>query len=236
MGCIQSGKGYFEIKHTDEQAIRLYEKEIGSFSIDFKQVQQKLIINHEKICPPTVKRIIEQELCQGFYKSILENSYFTKTDDSDKLNYYDSEKILSLLFLLTAPSLINNQNTYYYDKAYYLFLKSKEEDNDDLNIGLEKNSNLTKIFKLLVEIACVQFPQSYCNIKRITVPESIKSFSDKLESITNYLVDDLFTVKGKMENSISFDDLKNKFSYNSYYLSSGYIREMAFEYLKSLNK
>lgn len=236
MGCIQSGKGYFEVKNSEEQAIRMFEKEIGSFSIDFRQLQQKLIINPEKVSIPTVKRVVEQELCQGFYKVILENSYFTIEDTTDKSVYYNSNKVLALLFLLTAPSLINNQFTYYYDKAYYLFLKSKEDDSDDLNLGIEKNTSLISFFKLLVEISCVYFPSSYQTLKRISSSESLKNFNDKLDEITNFLIDDLFTVKGKKENSISFDELKNKFSSNSYYLTSGYIREIAFEYLKTLNK
>lgn len=236
MGCIQSGKGYFEVKNSEEQAIRLFEKEIGSFSIDFRQLQQKLIINPEKVSIPTVKRVVEQELCQGFYKVILENSYFTIEDTTDKSVFYNSNKVLALLFLLTAPSLINNQFTYYYDKAYYLFLKSKEDDSDDLNLGIEKNTSLISFFKLLVEISCVYFPSSYQTLKRIPASESLKNFSGKLDEITNFLIDDLFTIKGKKENSISFDELKNKFSSNSYYLTSGYIREMGFEYLKTLNK
>lgn len=236
MGCIQSGKGYFEVKNSEEQAIRMFEKEIGSFSIDFRQLQQKLIINPEKVSIPTVKRVVEQELCQGFYKVILENSYFTIEDTTDKSVFYNSNKVLALLFLLTAPSLINNQFTYYYDKAYYLFLKSKEDDSDDLNLGIEKNTSLISFFKLLVEISCVYFPSSYQTLKRIPSSESLNNFKDKLDEITNFLIDDLFNIKGKKENSISFDELKNKFSSNSYYLTSGYIREMAFEYLKTLNK
>lgn len=234
MGCLQSGpKSYFETDNSEERSIRKWEKDIGSFTVDFNMIHQKLSYSNDAYNSAVVKRISDQFFNQSFFKVIDKNSFFLKDSDESCLN---SNKILSLFFLLSTPGLVSSKYNSYSDKAYYLYLKSRENAEDDLDEALTKGEKLREFIKVLTEVSCIGFAGAYYknqgNGERGLIIEAKKG----VDGMVDYIVDCIFTINGSKVDVLSFKDLKNKFSNDLYFLSSGYIREKASEFLNKQEK
>lgn len=233
MGCLQSGpKSYFEPDNSEEREIRKWEKEIGSFTVDFNMIHQKLSYSNDAYNSTVVKRISDQFFNQSFFKIIDKNPFFIKGSD-DSL---DSNKVLALFFLLSTPGLITSKYNSYSDKAYYLYLRSRGNAEDDLDEALTKGESLRDFIKVLTEVACIGFAGAYYkhqgNGERGLIIEAKKG----VDAMVDYIVDCIFTINGNKVDVLSFKELKNKFSNDIYFLSSGYIREKASEYLNKKEK
>lgn len=239
MGCLQVGRSYFDFKNVEERDIRRWEKDIGSFSVEFNQVYQRLMIDLDTIHQATVKRVLEQEFSQDFYKIVNENDYFKvkRTSDSGEVSIsYDVNKIIGLVFLLSAPGIISNKFTYYSDKAFYVFLRSKANEEDDLSLALTKSHQLNILVSTLVEVACKGETGSFFKLKGLEEHGLIKELTSKQEVITDYIINDLFTLKNQKVDSLTFKELKEKFTNDSYFFSGGYFREKAIDCVTGLNQ
>jgi hypothetical protein len=236
MGCLQVGRSYFDIKNVEEKDLRKWEKEVGSFSVDFNQVYQRLMVDLETLNPVMVKRVIESEFSQDFYKIFNQNDFFKIKSTDDAENFvYDFNKVVGLVFLMSAPGMMNNKFTYYIDKAYYLFLRAKANEEDDLSQALDKSDNLRKLVENLTEVACIGATNSFFAIKNLPEHGILKEINAKKSEISAFIIDDLFTIKNKQYESLSFKELKEKFTNDSYFFSSGYFREKALECIAKLN-
>lgn len=241
MGCLQLGRSYFDFKNVEERDMRRWEKEIGAFSVDFNLVYQRLMVDLKTIHPSIVKRVLETEFSPEFFKVVSENPYF-KTKQLDEnlqetgVEVYDFNKVVGLVFLLTAPGTLANKFTYYSDKAYYLFLRSKCNEEDDLSQALTKSEELRKVITCLTEVACEGETGSFFKLKHIEEKGIIKELLSKIDVISQYIMEDLFTIKDKPVESLSFKELKDKFGSDSYFFSGGYFREKALECISKQNE
>ena len=234
MGCLQSGpKSYFETDNSEERSIRKWEKDIGSFTVDFNMIHQKLSYSNDAYYSAVIKRISDQFFNQSFFKVIEKNSFFLKGSDE---NILDSNKIIALFFLLSTPGLITSKYNSYSDKAYYLYLRSRENAEDDLDEALTKGEKLREFIKLLTEVSCIGFAGSYYKIQGSEERGLIIEAKKGVDRMIDYIIDCIFTLNGNKVDVLSFKDLKNKFSNDMYFLSSGYIREKATEYLNKQEK
>lgn len=241
MGCLQLGRSYFDFKNVEERDMRRWEKEIGAFSVDFNLVYQRLMVDLKTIHPSIVKRVLESEFSPEFYKVVSENPYFKvkQVDENGQetgVEVYNFNKVVGLVFLLSAPGTLANKFTYYSDKAYYLFLRSKCNEEDDLSQALTKSEELRKVINCLTEVACEGETGSFFKLKQIEEKGIIKELLSKIDDISKYIMDDLFTVKDKQVESLSFKELKDKFGNDSYFFSGGYFREKALECISKLNE
>ena len=235
MGCLQVGRSYFDFKNVEERDIRKWEKEIGSFSVEFNQVYQRLMVDLDSIHPSIVKRVIESEFSQDFYKIISENPFFKKTREETGEETLDVNKVVGLVFLLSAPGIVSNKFTYYCDKAFYVFLRSKANEEDDLSLALTKSEQLRLLISSFVEISCKGETGSFFKLKGLEEHGLIKELTNKQEEITNYIINDLFSIKNQKVDTLSFKELKDKFTNDAYYFSGGYFREKALECVAAQN-
>mmetsp|Transcript_41759 Transcript_41759/g.43763 ORF Transcript_41759/g.43763 Transcript_41759/m.43763 type:complete len:240 (-) Transcript_41759:91-810(-) len=235
MGCLQVGRSYFDFKAVEERDIRRWEKEVGAFSVDFNQVYQRLMIDLKTIHPSIVKRVIESEFSQQFYQIISENDFFKVREEEGDSFVYDFNKVIALVFLMSAPGVIANKFVYYSDKAYYLFLRSKSNEEDDLSVALTKSEQLINLVSCLSQVACEGETGSFFKLKHMDEKGLIKELMGKNEEITKFIIEDLFSIKGQKVESLSFKELKDKFGSDNYFFSSGYFREKAFQCIQSLS-
>jgi len=238
MGCLQVGKSYFDFKNIEERDIRKWEKDVGAFSVDFNQIYQRLMVELTTLHPAMVKRVIESEFTQDFYKIFTQNEFFQvkSFDETGQESFvYDFNKVVGLVYLMSAPGMLNNKYTYYVDKAYFLFLRSKANEEDDLSLALDKSENLYKLVENLTEVACLGETTSFFTIKNLPEHGILKEINAKRPEISKFIVEDLFTLKGKQVQSLSFKELQEKFTNDSYFFTSGYFREKALECIAKQN-
>lgn len=227
MGCCQSGKSYFDINNADEKDIRRFEKEIGGFAIDFNVVNQKISSDTETLKADAIKRIVKDLFSEEF-KKVVSDSFFVKADNQTQL---DASKIISLIYLVTSQGIVSSQYASYPDKAYYFYIKSKSAEEEDLSRGLSKDSNLLSTLKDLTEVA-LAFSKIYFTVKKVDERGIVSEALNKLDDIAEFVAKDLFTIKGKEVDVLSFSELKEKFSSDPYFFSGGYFREKSVEYLQ----
>ena len=226
MGCFGStNKSYFEIDNAEEKGIRKFEKENGSFTVDFSFILQKLSFATDTLKQGYVKHISEKFFSPKFYNIIESNNYF-KIDDNGK-TYLDCKKVVALFFLLTCSSVVSNKTSAYNDKAYYLYLKGKGKQEDDLDEGLTKDESLLNFIKLLIEVSCYGFLSSYYQIQGIEKRGLILEIQNQIDKLADIVIDSLFTVSNNKVDVLSFKELRSKFDNDSYFFSSGYFREKA---------
>ena len=238
MGCLNSGKSYFEIGNIDEKDLRKWEKDVGAFAVDFSQVFQRLMIDLKTIHPTIVKRVIESEFTSDFYAALNNTNFFKttiKSDDGSNVEVFDFDKVVSFIYLLSAPGVLANKFTHYSDKAYYLFLRAKANEEDDLSIGLQKCEHLTNLITNFTQVACLGETRAFFKAKSMEEKGIVREFESKISGIADFIIEDLFTIKNEKVNSLSFKELKDKFGNDQFFMSSGYIREKAFDYLASQN-
>jgi hypothetical protein len=234
MGCIQFGKSYFDLNNVEERDIRRWEKDIGSFAIDFNQVYQKISHEVNAYKKPLIKRVTEQDFSSQFYRIFTETDFYTKQVDGVEM--YDAAKVAVQFFLLTSQGMIANKYSYYSDKTYFFYLRCKTREEEDLAQGLTKDSDLKAFVSLLVEVACIGFPRVYFKVKNIDERGLIKEAANHIEDIADFVISDLFTVKGQKVDLLSFNELKERFGSDNYFFSSGYFRAKGIEYLQTLGK
>jgi len=231
MGCLQTGKkSYFEVNNSEEKMVRKWEKDIGSFSVDFNIIQQRLTIAGHSYNKSLIKKVCESLFSPVFY-SIFENSkFFTDVDGN-----YNVEKIISLFFLLSSTAVVSNKHISYFDKSYYIYLKSRTNPEDELDEAFVKSSSLTEFIKSLIKISCIGFLSAYYKVHSIPERGLIGELSDdQIEKVSIFIINEIFSLGGNKVDVLSFKELSNKFSNDIFFLSSGYIREQTYNYF--LNK
>lgn len=234
MGCMQFGKSYFEINNVDERDMRKWEKDIGCFAVDFNLIYQKISHEINSYKKGLIKRLSEDHFSATFYKIFSESTFFDK--DVNGVTLYDAEKTSALFFLLTSQGMIANKYSYYSDKTYFLYLRSKTREEEDLAQGLTKDEELRKFVSLLIQVACIGLPKAYYKIKGIEERGIVLEVESHIADIAEYVIDDLFTVKGQKVDLLSFNELKERFGSDNYFFCSGYFRAKSVEYLQTLNK
>ena len=236
MGCFGStNKSYFEIDNAEEKGIRKFEKDNGSYTVEFNQILQKLSFASDVLKEGYIKQISEKFFGPNFYNSVIEgNEYFIVEVDGKK--YLDSNKVTALFFLLTCSGVVNNKSSCYIDKAYYLYLKGKGKPEDELDEGLTKDEYLLNFLKLLIEVSCLGFLSSYYKTQGIEKRGLILEIKSKTDALADSIIDSLFTVANNKVDVLSFKEIKNKFSNDTYFFSSGYFREQAIALLNIKSK
>lgn len=234
MGCIQFGKSYFDLSNVEERDIRRWERDIGSFAIDFNQVYQKISHEVDAYSKPLIKRVSEQDFSAQFYRIFTETNFYEK--EVSGVSMFDASKVAVQFFLLTSQGMIANKYSYYSDKTYFFYLRCKSREEEDLAQGLTKDEELKKFVSLLVEVACIGFPRVYFKVKGVDERGLIKEAESHIGDIADFVISDLFTVKGQKVDLLSFNELKERFGSDNYFFSSGYFRAKGIEYLQSLNK
>lgn len=228
MGCLQTGKkSYFEINNSEEKQIRKWEKEIGSFSFDFNTLQQRLTNTSKSYSKTLIKKVSNTQISSFFY-SIFENSSFFLEEDGN----FNVQKTIALLFLLSSPAVVSNKHISYFDKSYFIYLKSRTNPEDELDEAFIKSSSLTEFIRILVQVSCFGFLKSY--YKAQSIPE--RGLLDELkeeqvDKVSLFIIEELFSLGGNKVDVLSFKELSNKFSNDVFFMSSGYIREMVYCYL-----
>ncbi len=226
MGCLGStNKTYFEIDNAEEKAIRKFEKDNGSFTVEFNLILQKLSFASDVFKEGFIKQISEKYFGPKFYSIIDSNDFFSVEVEGKK--YLDSKKVTALFYLLTCSGVVNNKTSCYNDKAYYLYLNGKGKPEDDLDEGLTKDESLLNFIKLLIEISCFGFLSSYYKTQGIEKRGLILEIQSQTDKLADLVIDSLFTVANNKVDVLSFKEIKNKFSNDAYYFSSGYFREQA---------
>lgn len=234
MGCVNTDTSYFNTYISEEESkIREWEKEISCFTVDFNTVYKKLLVDLEVINKIVAKRVIENQLSPEFYNVIERNEYFIKTIKHEDTEFigYDFNKVIALLYLLTAPGFLSNNYTNYFDKAYYLFIRSKSNEEDDLSHAFTRNINFNEIVKVLILTVSKGEVFSYLKLKEISDDRIINQVEENIDKIAEYIIEDFFTVDKKKVEFLSFEELNKKFSDFPYYFTGGHIREKSLEYL-----
>lgn len=236
MGCIQFGKSYFDVNLADERDLRKFENDLDAYTIDFHQIYQKIAHELNYYNTSFIKQILDNDFNNKFYDYLLkESNYFHCKIDEDVM--IEANKVTSLIFLLSSSGFIANKFQYYSDKAYYFYLRCSYRDDEELNRSLTKNDDSLKTFIYqLVEIACIIFPRIYYKINKLDEKSLIKQAEESINEIVKFIINDLFTIKGKSNETLSFNELKEKFSNDNYYFSCGYVRAKGIECLNSLGK
>lgn len=227
---MKASTSYLDPKNSEEREIRKWEADIGSFQIDFNQILQRIMHDRNILNLKQVQRASSEEFSNEF------NEFFKQTDYFNQLTngkvFLNSVKVSYLFFLLTSQGIINNRSMNYPDKAYFLFLRSKDREEDDLSQGMDKyNERLRSVVRNLVEIACIVEPQVFMKVRGVNREGTFKEIANNIEETVDHVIDDLFTLSKKSVDALSFKDLKDRFNSDNYFFSSGYIRVKAIEVL-----
>ena len=111
------------------------------------------------------------------------------------------------------------------------------DEEDDLNIAIEKtDDNLKNFISLLLEIT-FELTSFYMTQKRLLDVEYIKEITTKKnkENICSFILNNMFKKdQGNNDKVTSFNnaDLTSAFMMNRWFLTPGYFRESAFELAK----
>lgn len=229
MGCLQVGKSYFDFNNVEERDLRKWEKDIGSFSLDFNHFQQRFIIGSKSIHSTIVRRVVEATFSREFYRMIQENSFFKVEQEGNSQDYLDINKILALTFLLTAPGLkCSSHCDKFFDKALYIYSKSKSNEEEDMSLAMTKNENLKEFVRTLVLTASEGEATSFFKIKSLDEKGIINKVAENVDKIVDFIIEDLFTGSKKERlESLSFSELNLRFSVDPFFFSGGYFREKA---------
>lgn len=228
MGCLQTGKrSYFDVNNSEERQIRKWEKEIGSFSFEFNTLQQRLTNTSKAYSKSLIKKVCESMITPVFYSIFESSSFFYEADGN-----YNIQKVIALFFLLSSPAVVSNKHISYYDKSYYIYLKSRMNPEDELDEAFIKSSGLTEFISVLVKISCFGFLSAYYKAQSIPERGLVDELKeDEVDKVTLFIIEDLFSLGGNKVDVLSFKELSNKFSNDVFFMTSGYIREKTYCYL-----
>lgn len=233
--CMKNSTSYLDPKNSEEKEIRRWEADIGSFQIDFNQIYQRIMHDRNVLNPKQVQKAASEEFSNNFTEFFNQTDYFNQLTNGK--TYLNSVKVSYLFFLLTSQGIINNRSMNYPDKAYFLYLRSKDREEDDLSQGMDKhNERLRNVVRNLVEIACVVEPQVFMKARGVNREGTFKEIANNLDETVDHVIDDLFTLNKKSVDALSFKDLKDRFNSDNYFFSSGYMRVKAIEVLDLRSK
>lgn len=232
MGCINVSKSYFDINNSEERELRKWEKELGAYTIDFNQIHQKIAHKLTSISVKIIKRITEQHFSSAFAK-LFDNEFFFYEGNKDEI---DINKATILFFLLTSQGMITSSFSFYTDKSYYFYLQVKNREEEELSEALTKDSEMKKFIVSLIDVACVGFPRIYLKNTNQAEKGVVNEIANNKEAFAEFLMDDLFVIKGAPVEVLSFTDLKDKFGADNYFMNGGYIREKVPAFLASRPK
>lgn len=249
MGCIQIKKSYFNLDNVQERDIRRWEKEIGSYIIDFKEINQKLCFSSKSIPYSILERVIKSDFSDELMKVFISSESYmitdtdtntdtnsNKTDNLNKTPLFNNEKIINTCFLLSSPCSLSSNSLFYNDKSYFLYSNIKSLDEDSMEDAIFKNEILLKkvIFDLVT--ATISLTEAYFKLKSLSDKGIINEVNKHVNEICEYIINDMFKVRDGNCQTLSYKDVKDKFVEDMFFFSSGYFRVKALECIELINK
>lgn len=227
--CLKTSMAYLDPKSNEEREIRNWEASLGCFSIEFNRCQQRIMNSRVKLPVRQVEKVMEEEFTQEF-KVFLQAEDLQTTVDGAK--YIHAEKLGYLFFLLSAQGIVYNNSTYYSDKAFFIYLRTKDREEDDLSQGIDSNnSRLKEVTRSLCQLACETIPRMYYKTSGLSREGFLEELHSAVDGATDLAIKDLFTVGGKLQDILDLKQLKGKFNEENFFFSSGFFREKAYEYM-----
>lgn len=229
--CIPNKHNYTDVENNNELEIREWEiKKLICFKKSFNFIINQS--NFDSLLIPT--KSAEVFLLKFFSKEvseIIKRRYFI-----EKNEMINVKKLEALIFLITIPETKRSESISYYDKSIYVIQEVLINQEDDLNCIIEENNTkLSSFLKMIIEVTfeiCGYFKEikakqndEDCYVSEIC-SQSIKKISQMvIRSFSNQI---------KEKKSISFNnkDLSDAFNFNKWFLTSGFIRECAFNVMK----
>ena len=240
--CTNSRMFYTDIQITEEHNIRKFEEEtLSAFSSSFSYIRNRSQFNSNLLHKNKTDLFLRKEFSQNMEKLVDNSFYKTKLDNSE---FYDYNKIISLIFLLSRPEQQKNERSNYYDKASFILTEINSNEDEQLNNPVERNNfNLSKLLELLFDITLniTDFYLSNKNLNDDSYFKEVKNaFStENRDKFKEFLLNNLFyKQKGKEELNkvINIHDINKAYSEDTWFLTSGHIRETAFEFSTSKRK
>lgn len=226
--CAVSKVFYTDVDSEDELNIRKFEEtNIGAFKMTFNSFLHKLSLQSNFESSSKVENLIKELFGEECVKLIKDNKIF-KTGD-----LYSVSKIKALAFLITRSELIVSDQAKYYDKSSYLIQEILINEEENLNQAIDvHNPRLNEILSVMIEVALDGLSRFYLEQNKITSCKYCEEiFKLKKNLIAEYIIKN---VTKKSDNSrteesmFSFKDLNMKFKSDNWFLTAGYIREIAF--------
>lgn len=238
MGCIQIKKSYFNLDNIQERDIRRWEKEIGSYIIDFKEVNQKLCFSSKSIPYSILERIIKSDFSDELMKVFISSESYMINDNKMKSEepLFNNEKIIYTCFLLSSPCSLSSNSLFYNDKSYFLYANIKSFDEDSMEDAIFKNEDLLKKVVFDLVKATITLTAAYFKLKNVNDKGIIDEVNNHVNEICEYVINDMFKVRDGYCQTLSYKDVKDKFVEDMFFFSSGYFRMKALECIGLINK
>lgn len=233
---------YTDVDNNYEYNIRKFEQDnLNAFTKTFSSIRNKSNFNSNLLDKEQTQNFLKEEFSTTIEK-VINNEFYLRP--LDNYQYYDYNKILSMIFLLSKHEYKVNGKINYVDKAFYLIQEINSNEEDPLNKPIEKNNkNLFNIVDILCGIS-LNIINTYLSINEVNDDSYFKIIIDILSTNENslkfkqYLIKSLFYDKknsNKDLDVLSIYDLNYLFKNYNWFLSTGHIRELAYEFTKSTN-
>jgi hypothetical protein len=141
-------------------------------------------------------------------------------------------KIKALAFLITRSELITSDQAKYFDKSAYLIQEILVNEEENLNMPIDVyNPKLKEILLTMIEVSLDGISKFYMSQSNNTDCRYLEElFKLSKDSIAEYIIKNVTKKSdgGKTEESMfNFKDLNIKFKSDNWFLTAGYIREIA---------
>lgn len=234
--CSPKREFYTDVDKEEELDARKYEEQkLGAFKMTFSSYKAKLNFHVKDEKQNKVIPMLKEELGNDMAQ-LVQNSKIFKEGDSDRISV---KKLRALGLLLTRPEKVHTDSKNYIDKATYLIQEILVNEEEDLKSPIEvNNSNLKEVLSLLVEVALDGITKSYLESNGVQLRYFEEIFKLRKENIVEFIIKNV-TMRGvgtktnekeaEQAKLFNFSDLNSKFEADKWFLTSGYIRELAYD-------
>lgn len=228
--CAVTRIFYTDVDNQDELEIRKFEEEkLNAYTYTFNSFKSKLSLNSNFESENKIINTFSKELGSEVINIIKTSTVFKQGE------LYNVTKLKALVFLLTRPELLVHQKQKYFDKASFLVQEILTNEEDKLNSPIEiQNENLKKLLEVLVEVSLNAITKYYLVANCITVNRYTEEiFKIDNQEIVDFIINNVTKVSGNKKEkeeitSFNFIEINRKFENDKWFLTPGYIREVAF--------
>lgn len=217
MGCgNEKSYSYCDSKYECENVLRQHEEEVWKcFHKTFHSMIQKIASEKDVVSIKKVEDLFQTEYSPEMATFVQEKF---KKDKG-----YDVKTIKNILYLTSPDMPLKAGKNVIHDKIGYIYSRVKMDPDESMSSPMNKVDNdLTKLVEDFFDLACIIFVDGICNKKgEVGEAEKIRNFK---KDVVNQYIEDLFTVNGKKVDSITYEELEDKFKTNPFLFTTGDIR------------
>ena len=226
MGICCFSVSYYESPLESEAEIRTFERDnLRMANQGFSMVEQLLakeISPMENLLSPSAIDNFLGNVEAGSLSSLLLDRYFVMAGNMAQT------RIECLLLILTKPKKIVTKVAGYEmrfsDKARYLYktIQGKASREDLLTV---RNEKLVEVAEILTDLATDVLIRYYESKSKNKLSDAYRKVSERKEAVVEIIIEELSEHAGSSKSPLQIID--DKFESDPYFLSSGYIRELA---------